>query len=114
MKRMVMLTVAAIALAAAASAQDVSRPDGTIEQLVTTALERSPELRAARTEIAAAGGGGTQGRLRPNPTQPASQMFMTGEQHLALFEVECPLDLYRRSCRDNVAQNEVKRPLDFE
>src|ERR1044071_3651607 len=108
MKRMVMLTVAAIALAAAASAQDVSRPDGTIEQLVTTALERSPAPRAARTEIAAAGGGVTQARLRPNPTLSASQMFMTGEQHLALFEVEWPLELYRRSGRVGVAQNEVK------
>ena len=96
---------------ASASAQDVSRAesrDGTIEQLVVTALERSPELRAARTEIAAAGGQVTQARLRPNPTVSASQMFMTGEQHLALFEVEWPLELYRRSGRVSVAQNEVK------
>jgi len=111
MKRVVMLTVASIALAATASAQDVSPAEsreGTIEQLVVTALERSPELRAARTEITAAGGQVTQARLRPNPTLSASQMFMTGEQHLALFEVEWPLELYRRSGRVGVAQNEVK------
>src|ERR1051325_1297813 len=111
MKRVVMLTVASIALAATASAQDVSPAEsreGTIEQLVVTALERSPELRAARTEITAAGGQVTQARLRPNPTLSASQMFMTGEQHLALFEVEWPLELYRRSGRVGVAQSEVK------
>ena len=82
--------------------------EGTIEQLVATALQRSPEIRAARTEIAAAGGQVTQARLRPNPTVSASQMFMTGEQHLALFEVEWPLDLYRRNGRVSVAQNAVK------
>src|ERR1041384_6720783 len=111
MKRVVMLTVASIALAATAAAQDVSPAEsreGTIEQLVVTALERSPELRAARTEITAAGGQVTQARLRPNPTLSASQMFMTGEQHLALFEVEWPLELYRRSGRVGVAQSEVK------
>lgn len=96
---------------ASASAQDLSRaesPDGTIEQLVATALERSPEIRAARTEIAAASALVTQAGLRPNPTVSASQMFMTGEQHLALFEIEWPLDLYRRAGRVHVAQSAVK------
>src|SRR5437870_13645804 len=41
--------------------------EGTIEQLVATALERSPEIRAARTAIGAAGGQLTQAGLRPNP-----------------------------------------------
>ena len=102
------------AIPAIASAQDVSQVgprEGTIEQLVATALERSPELRAARTEIAASNGQVTQARLRPNPTLSASQMFMTGEQHLALFEVEWPLELYRRSGRVSVAQNEVKATI---
>ena len=94
----------------AASAQDLSRAEpmqATIDQLVATALEQSPEIRAARAEIAAAGGQLTQARLRPNPTVSASQMFMTGEQHLALFEVAWPLDLYRRPGRVKVAQSEV-------
>src|SRR5689334_8026470 len=111
MKRVVMLTVASIALAATASAQDVSPAEsreGTIEQLVVTALERSPELRAARTEITAAGGQVTQARLRPNPTLSASQMFMSGEQHLALFEVEWPLDLFRRPARESTAQHTIE------
>jgi cobalt-zinc-cadmium efflux system outer membrane protein len=82
--------------------------DGTIEQLVATALERSPELRAARTEIAAAGGQVTQAGLRPNPTLSASRMLMTGQQHQTLVEVEWPLDLYRRSARIGVAQDAVR------
>ena len=82
--------------------------DGTIEQLVATALERSPELRAARTEIAAAGGQVTQAGLRPNPTLSASRMLMTGEQHQTLVEIEWPLDLYRRSARIGVAQDAVR------
>ena len=82
--------------------------DGTIEQLVATALERSPELRAARTEIVAAGGQVTQALLRPNPTLSASRMLMTGEQHQTLVEIEWPLDLYRRSARIGVAQDAVR------
>lgn len=82
--------------------------DGTIEQLVATALERSPELRAARTEIAAAGGQVTQAGLRPNPTLSATRMLMTGQQHQTLIEVEWPLDLYRRGARVGVAQDAVR------
>ena len=51
MKGVVCLALAMIGVAAGARAQDPSRTepaDGTIEQLVATALERSPELRAAR------------------------------------------------------------------
>jgi cobalt-zinc-cadmium efflux system outer membrane protein len=82
--------------------------DGTIEQLVATALDRSPELRAARTAIAAAGGQVTQAGLRPNPTLSASRMLMTGEQHQTLVEVEWPLDLFRRPARIGAAQHAVE------
>jgi len=95
--------VISVGFAANAFAQDA-----TIEQLVATALERSPELRAARTEIAAAGGQVTQAGLRPNPTLSASRMLMTGEQHQTLVEIEWPLDLYRRSARIGVAQDAVR------
>src|SRR5262249_17261057 len=70
-----------------------------VEQLVATALERSPEIRAARTAVTTAGGEVTQAALRPNPTFTASQMLMTGAQHQSLFEVEWPLDLSRRDAR---------------
>src|SRR5678809_841206 len=79
-----------------------------VEQLVATALERSPEIRAARTKITAAGGEVTQAGLRPNPTFTASQMLMTGAQHQALFEVEWPLDLSRRQARVGAAQRSVE------
>lgn len=79
-----------------------------VEQLVATALERSPDILAARGSIAAASGGVTQAGLRPNPTITASQMLMTGAQHQALFEIEWPLDLSRRSARVGTAQRDVE------
>jgi cobalt-zinc-cadmium efflux system outer membrane protein len=82
--------------------------EGTVEQLVTTALDRSPEIRAARTAITAAGGQVTQAGLRPNPTLSASRMLMTGEQHQTLVELEWPLDLFRRPARIGTAQHLVE------
>jgi len=79
-----------------------------VEQLVATALERAPAIRAARTTITAASGEVTQAALRPNPTFTASQMLMTGAQHQALFEVEWPLDLSRRQARVGAAQRSVE------
>jgi cobalt-zinc-cadmium efflux system outer membrane protein len=87
-----------------ASAQEMT----SVEQLVATALERSPEIRAARTAITAAGGEVTQATLRPNPTFTASQMLMTGAQHQTLLEVEWPLDLWRRGARVGAAQRSVE------
>ena len=82
--------------------------DGTVDQLVATALDRSPELRAARTAITAAGGQLTQAGLRPNPTLSASRMLMTGAQHQTLVEVEWPLDLFRRPARVGAAQHAIE------
>ncbi|HEY3094104.1 MAG TPA: TolC family protein [Vicinamibacterales bacterium] len=82
--------------------------EGTIEQLVATALDRSPELRAARTAITAASGQLTQAGLRPNPTVSGSRMLMTGAQHQTLVEVEWPLDLFRRPARIGTAQHTVE------
>ncbi len=79
-----------------------------VEQLVATALDRSPEIRAARTAITTAASEVTQAALRPNPTFTASQMLMTGAQHQALFEVEWPLDLSRRDVRVGAAQRSVE------
>ena len=82
--------------------------EGTIEQLVATALERSPEIRAARTAITAAGGQLTQAGLRPNPTLSGSRMLMTGAQHQTVLELEWPLDLFRREARVGAAQQAVE------
>ena len=97
-----LLLVLGAGLPARASAQD-----GTIEQLVATALERSPGLRAARTEVTAAEARVTQAGLRPNPTLSVTRMLMTGDQHQTLFEVEWPLDLFRKPARLSTAERTV-------
>jgi len=102
--RIIAWLVIGIGLSTNGSAQETTR----VEQLVATALERSPEIRAARTTITAAGGEVTQAGLRPNPTFTASQMLMTGSQHQSLFEVDWPLDLSRRAARVGAAQRSVE------
>jgi cobalt-zinc-cadmium efflux system outer membrane protein len=97
------LVIIVLAFSTSAVAQE-----GTVEQLVATALERSPEIRAARTAITAAGGQLTQAGLRPNPTLSGSQMLMTGAQHQTLLEVEWPLDLFRREARVGTARYAVE------
>ena len=86
----------------------VMAQDGTIEQLVATALERSPDIRAARTAVAVAGGQLTQAGLRPNPMLTGSQLQMTGTQHQTLVGIEWPLDLFRRSSRVALATQAVE------
>ena len=100
--------VACLMISVGLPANGFAQETTSVEQLVATALERSPEIRAARTAIAAAGGDVTQAALRPNPTFSASQMLMTGSQHQALFEVEWPLDLLRRNARVSAAQRSVE------
>jgi outer membrane protein, heavy metal efflux system len=89
----------ALAFAPRASAQD-----GTIEQLVATALERSPEIRAARTAVDSAKGQLTQAGLRPNPALTGTQQQLSGGTHETLVGVDWPLDLFRRQSRVAVAQ----------
>ena len=96
-------TIASVGIPVNVHAQEM-----TVEQLVTTALERSPDIRAARTEVTAAGGQVTQAALHPNPTLSASQMLMTGQQHQTLLEMEWPLDLFRQPARVDAAQRAVE------
>ena len=100
--------VAWLVISVGASTNGFAQETTSVEQLVATALERSPDIRAARTAITAAGSEVTQAALRPNPTFTASQMLMTGAQHQSLFEVEWPLDLSRRNARVGVAQRSVE------
>src|SRR4030095_7771356 len=100
--------VACLVISVGLSTNVFAQDTTSVEQLVATALERSPDIRAARTAITAAGGEVTQAALRPNPTFTASQMLMTGAQHQALFEVEWPLDLSRRNARVGAAQQSVE------
>ena len=96
---MIALFAGALALPPCAAAQD-----GTIEQLVATALERSPELRAARTAVASANGQLTQAGLRPNPALTGTQQQLSGGTHETVVGIEWPLDLFRRPSRVAVAQ----------
>ncbi len=87
------------ALAPAAHAQGV-----TIEQLVALALEQSPELKVARTEIGVTNGQVTQAALRPNPLFSSFHEHEPGGMMITAADVEWPLDLFRRPARVAVAQ----------
>jgi len=87
-------------LASGAQAQEL-----TVEQLVATALERAPELQAARAEIAVVAGQVTQAALRPNPMLAASQEQGFGGMMATNVGVEWPLDMFRRPARIAAAQS---------
>jgi cobalt-zinc-cadmium efflux system outer membrane protein len=74
----------------------------TVEELVRVAVERAPELRAARYDVAAAGGQVVQAGLRSNPVLTASQEL--GGTISSTAGVEWPLDLFRRPARIDVAE----------
>jgi cobalt-zinc-cadmium efflux system outer membrane protein len=77
----------------------------TVEQLVATALERSPEIQATRAEIAVVAGQVTQAALRPNPMFAASQGQGSGGMMTTNVGVEWPLDMFRRPARIAAAQS---------
>jgi cobalt-zinc-cadmium efflux system outer membrane protein len=84
-----------------AGAQDV-----TVEQLVTMALERAPDLRAARAELAVAAGQVAQASLRPNPTGLTSHEQGSGGTMNTVIGLEWPLELWRREARVEVARRQ--------
>lgn len=97
--RVLLILCGLFALPSVTAAQDV-----TIEQLVTLALERSPDLRMARAGVAVAAGQITQANLRPNPVAVSSHEQGTGNTMNTIVGVEWPLDLSRRSARTETAQ----------
>jgi outer membrane protein, heavy metal efflux system len=103
-----MTAVARWALFAAAmtlaSPPPVVAQEVTVERLVSIALESAPELRAARGEVAVAGGQVVQAGLRPNPSLMASQEMGTESTMNTTVGVEWPLDLFRRPARIDAAQ----------
>jgi cobalt-zinc-cadmium efflux system outer membrane protein len=81
----------------------------TLGEAVTRALAQEPTLRATRTEVEMAEAERLQAALRPNPT--ASLMQQTepgGTDRQSRFEVQWPLDLFRRSGRVAVAEQEFQ------
>ena len=88
-----------LALPLSAQAQDV-----TVEELVTMAIERAPDLRAARIDNAVAAGRITEAGLRVNPTLVSSQEQGSGGTMNTSVGVEWPLDLLRRPARVDAAR----------
>jgi cobalt-zinc-cadmium efflux system outer membrane protein len=81
----------------------------TVNQLVERALDRAPQILAARSEIDVARGDLVQARLRPNPTVSSSrQEQLRGTDNQTMFEIEWPLDVFRRSGRLTVAERAVE------
>jgi cobalt-zinc-cadmium efflux system outer membrane protein len=78
-------------------------------EAVAGALEREPELRAARTEIEMARGVRLQAGLRPNPMIMFEQREQVGgEDNQTMAGIEWPLDLFRRGPRVSVADRETE------
>jgi cobalt-zinc-cadmium efflux system outer membrane protein len=76
----------------------------TVEQLVAIAIERAPELRAARADTAVAAGQVLQARLRPNPILAATQEQGARGMMTTTAGIEWPLDLFRRPARVATAE----------
>lgn len=80
-----------------------------VDDGVTRAVDREPSLRAARAELDAARGRRVQSGLRPNPTASFERREEpAGTDNQTVFNVEWPLDLFRRSTRVTVADREVE------
>lgn len=76
---------------------------------VARAVEGEPSLRAARAELDVAHGRRVQSALRPNPTTSFERREEpAGTDNQTLFNVEWPLDLFRRSARVTVADREIE------
>ncbi len=79
-----------------------------LEQAIARAIEQQPSLRAARSQIDVAQGTQLQASLRPNPSVSFEwRKEPGGTDNLTTFGVEWPLDLFRRSGRIAVADQEV-------
>lgn len=92
--------LAAVVACCFISRQAAAQRAMTIDELVAVALERAPDLQAARTEIEAARGRVVQARLRPNPMVTAERREQAGgTDNQSMASVEMPLDLFRRAGR---------------
>jgi len=73
------------------------------------ALDREPSVRAARTEIDVARGVRLQASRRPNPSVSfMQQQEPGGTDHQTRVETQWPLDLFRRSGREAVADRAIE------
>lgn len=98
-----MLACVLVATPIAGSAQDL-----TVDGFVAMALERSPSLSAARTEVEEAREQTVQTALRRNPMVGFNrQEMIDGPDNQTVIEAEWPLDLFRRGARQTTAQQSV-------
>lgn len=93
---------------ASTAAQSVStvRPASTtVEQLVSLALDRSPELQSKRQAIDRARGEETQAALRANPMLSTEQREeLGGSDRMTAVMLAWPLELFRRTARITAAK----------
>lgn len=80
-----------------------------LDEAIRRALDQEPALRAARTEIDVAKGLQLQAGLHPNPTVSVMQMQEAGgTDNLSRIEMQWPLDIFRKSGRVAVAEEQLK------
>ena len=81
----------------------------TLGEAIARALAQEPTLRATRTEVDVATGARLQARLRPNPTVSFTQQAEpSGTDSQSRVEMQWPLDLFRRTGRVAVAEQELQ------
>lgn len=81
----------------------------TLDEAITRALAQEPTLRATRTEVDVAKGERLQAGLRPNPTVSFTQQTEpTGTDSQSRVEMQWPLDLFRKTGRVAVAEQELQ------
>ena len=81
----------------------------TLDDAMARALAQEPSLRAARSQIDVTRGLREQAALRPNPTMSFSQQQEpSGTDNQSRFEVQWPLDLFRKTGRVGVADREIE------
>ena len=81
----------------------------TLDEAITRALAQEPTLRAIRTEVDVAKGARLQAGLRPNPTVSfMRQTEPAGTDSQSRVEMQWPLDLFRKTGRVSVADQEVQ------
>jgi cobalt-zinc-cadmium efflux system outer membrane protein len=81
----------------------------TLAEAITRALAQEPALRATRTEVDVAKGERLQAGLRPNPTVSFIQQAEPGgSDSQSRVEVQWPLDLFRKTGRVAVAEQELQ------
>lgn len=95
---------------AALAPQYVNAETGvTLAEALTRALSQEPALRATRTEVDVARGGQLQSGSHPNPSVSfMQQMEPGGTDSQTRIEMQWPLDLFRKTGRGAVAEQEVQ------